>query len=225
VTRALTPLDWAALAWFFVCWFGYAIFADRWRKSASLMAATGQHRLVWMKRMLARDNRIFDSTLVQGIARSPSFFAQTTIFILAGLMAALGAKDRATDVLADVPFAAPSAAAVFEVKIALLMLIFVFAFFKFTWSMRQFNYLFVLIGAAPLAEDKSADVTGIAERAARMGDLAVNHFNVGIRAYYFGLATLAWFIQPWLFILASTWIVLVLWRREFRSHTLAVLRE
>lgn len=222
---ALTPLDWAALAWFFIAWFGYTAYADRWQKPTSLMAATGARRLQWMQRMLERDNRIVDSTLVASISRSPSFFAQTTIFILAGLMAALGAKDRAADVLAEVPFAAATPAVVWEAKIALLMLIFIFAFFKFTWSMRQFNYLLVLVGAAPLAGDAAADRAGIAERAARMGDLAVNHFNVGIRAYYFGLAALGWFIQPWLFIAASTWVVLVLWRREFRSHTLAVLRE
>ncbi len=222
---ALTTLDWIGLAWFFLAWFGYAAFADRWRRPTSLMHATGQHRLHWMQRMLERDNRIVDSTLVATIARSPSFFAQTTIFILAGLMAMLGSKDGASSVLADVPFAAPTSSAVWDLKVGLLMLIFVFAFFKFTWSMRQFNYLLVLVGASPLAGDREADRSGIAERAARMGDLAVNHFNVGIRAYYFGLATLAWFIQPWLFMIASTWVVLVLWRREFRSHTLAVLRE
>ena len=60
---------------------------------------------------------------------------------------------------------------------------------------------------------------------ARMGDLAVNNFNLGIRAYYFGLAALAWFVQPWMFIVASAWVVLVLWRREFKSRTLAALEQ
>ena len=105
-------------------------------------------------------------------------------------------------------------------------MIFVFAFFKFTWSLRQFNYLLVLIGAAPLFDRIAAgDGAAAARRAARMSDLAVNHFNVGIRAYYFGLAALAWFIHPLLFMAASAWVVLVLWRREFRSNTLAALKD
>jgi len=38
-----------------------------------------------------------------------------------------------------------------------------------------------------------------------------------------GLATLAWFVQPELFAVASIWVVLVLYRREFRSITLRTL--
>ena len=31
----------------------------------------------------------------------------------------------------------------------LLAVIFIFAYFKFTWSLRQFNFVSILIGAAP----------------------------------------------------------------------------
>ena len=29
-------------------------------------------------------------------------------------------------------------------------------------------------------------------------------FNRGLRAYFFGLAALAWFIRPWAFVLATS---------------------
>ena len=38
-------------------------------------------------------------------------------------------------------------------KVLLLVVVFVFAFFKLTWSLRQFNYVAILIGAAPPPED------------------------------------------------------------------------
>lgn len=219
-------LDVAALVWFVACAVGYAWFADYRRGSVGLMGATARHRLAWMERMLERESRIVDTTLVATMSNSVSFFAQTSIFILGGLIAMLGAQDRVREVLADVPFASASSIAQWEAKIALLIIIFVFAFFKFTWSLRQFNYLVVLIGAAPLNTRIGArEAAEHARRAARMSDLAVNHFNVGIRAYYFGLAALAWFVNPWLMIAASAWTVLVLWRREFRSNTLAALKD
>jgi uncharacterized membrane protein len=219
-------VDLAAFAWFVLCALGYKLFADHWRAAVGLMGATARHRLAWMERMLERDNRIVDTTLVATMSNSVSFFAQTSIFILGGLIAVLGAQDRVREVIADVPFVATSSGILWEGKIALLIVIFVFAFFKFTWSLRQFNYLVVLIGAAPLFDRITAAETGpVARRAARMSDLAVNHFNVGIRAYYFGLAALAWFINAWLFMAASAWVVLVLWRREFRSNTLAALKD
>ena len=39
------------------------------------------------------------------------------------------------------------------------------------------------------------------------------------------LATLTWFIQPWVFGVVCVWVVLVLYRREFRSVTLRALTE
>lgn len=221
-----TAADIVAVAWFLICWIGYTVFADHKRASHGLMGAVARHRKAWMERMLERENRVMDTTLVGTMSNSVAFFAQTSIFILAGLIAILGAQERAREVIATLPLAVANAALLWDAKIALLIVIFVFAFFKFTWSLRQFNYLLLLIGAVPLS-DKLGKAEGIpfACRAARMGDLAVNHFNVGIRAYYFGLAALAWFVNPWLFMAATAWVVLVLWRREFRSNTLSALKD
>ena len=38
------------------------------------------------------------------------------------------------------------------------------------------------------------------------------------------MAALCWFVHPALFVAATAWVVLVLYRREFRSRTRDVLR-
>ncbi len=214
-----------ALAWFAVCWLGYALYADYWQADHGLMGATARHRRRWMAQMIRRENRITDASVLAVQSRSASFFAQTTVFILGGLVALLGAHEKAADVVAEMPFAVKTATAGWEIKIGLLAIIFIYSFFKFTWSIRQFNYVALLIGAAvPLDADPAA-CTDSADRAARMSDIAANHFNEGVRAYYFGLAALAWFVNPWGFMIASAWVVAVLWRREFASRTLATLKD
>ena len=97
----------------------------------------------------------------------------------------------------------------------------VYAFFKFTWSIRQFNYVAVLVGAMPtgLSETNIQYARRTAELTTRAGD----HFNRAMRAYYFGAAVLTWFIRPGFFILATIIVVLVLYRREFRSKVLSTL--
>jgi uncharacterized membrane protein len=60
-------------------------------------------------------------------------------------------------------------------------------------------------------------------RAARVISMAANQFNFGLRAYYFGMTMLAWFVSPWLFMLMSSGVVLVLYRREFHSDVLQVM--
>ena len=54
---------------------------------------------------------------------------------------------------------------------------------------------------------------------------AARHFNNGLRAYYFGLAALAWFIHPLLLMMATFWVIFVIYRREFRSSTLLAFHD
>ena len=215
-----------ALACFLVAWLGYTRYADTHARGRSLMHAANLHRRAWMATMLLRDNRIVDSTVVATLSRSVLFFAQTSIFIIAGLLATFGAAERISALLLEMPFVAPGTLRELHLKLALLTAIFIYAFFKFTWSMRLFNYLSVLIGAMPLpGAVASAETDPLAERGARLGELAVDHFNRGIRGYYFGLAVLPWFADPVLLVIATLWVVVVLWRREFRSNTLAAMGE
>lgn len=217
-------LDIAAFIWCLVCWIGYTQFADHshWR-SESAMAAMDAYRTRWMKRMIERAPRIEDIQIIGNLMRSVSFFASTAIFVLAGLVAVLGAADRAHEVISGLPFTVRTTPGMWQLKVLFLIVIFVYAFFKFTWSLRQFNYLSIMVGGAPAPGDDNPDDADYADRAARVSVTAATHFNRGIRAYYFGLATLSWFVHPWLFISLSAWVVLVLYRREFRSRILRAL--
>ncbi len=217
--------DYIALAWLFVCWGGYTAFADRPnRDTPNLVEALHRYRLRWMERMLEREMRTGDVNILASMISSNALFASTTIFILAGLMTLLGGFGAAREAVSELSFAVQVSPELWEMKGLVLLLIFVYAFFKFVWSMRQFNFALVLIGAAPMREDVTApDRPRFAERTARLITRGVNTQNRGLRAYYFGLATLTWFIQPWAFAVACIWVVLVLYRREFRSVTLRAL--
>ncbi len=218
-------MDLAAVIWFFACWIGYTIVADHLsRDDDNVVAIQHRYRRHWMDLMLLRDMRMGDVQIVATIIRSASLFASTSLFIMAGLVTILGALDKAREVASGLTFAIDASRELWEIKVLLMILIFVYAFFKFAWAMRQNNIALVVIGAAPLpGVDDGIDHDDYAERAARVLTRSVNTFNRGQRAYYFGLAALSWFIQPWCFAVASIWVVLVLYRREFRSVVLRAL--
>lgn len=220
---AIAPADLIAPAWFLVCWYGYNLLADREHGRPSLQRSMHAYRQVWMARMLERDNRIVDSQIIGNLMNSASFFASTTVLILAGLMAVLGARPAAMAVLSELPFAVDPSPLLWDLKVLLLIVLFVYAFFKFTWAFRQYTYCLVLLGSIPLPDRITDDSRRIAERTATIATSTARHFNRGTRAYYFGLGALAWFVHPWLFALATVWVVLVLYRREFRSRLLATL--
>jgi uncharacterized membrane protein len=66
--------------------------------------------------------------------------------------------------------------------------------------------------------------THLAEPSSRVLTLAVINFNGGLRAYYFALAVLSWFVHPLMFIGVSAGVALILIRRQLRSRTLYAIR-
>ena len=164
-----------------------------------------------------------DAAIISSIMRSMSFFASTSILILTGLVAAFGATEQMLALLTELPYAVPGSRAQLHLKLMVLIAIFVYAFFKFTWSIRQYNYTSILIAAAPLKEESGFDRLEYAQRAARVAARGTEHYNQGIRAYYFGMAMLSGFLHPLALMVASTWVMLVMFRREFHSHTLREL--
>jgi uncharacterized membrane protein len=53
--------------------------------------------------------------------------------------------------------------------------------------------------------------------------MAAREMNRGLRAYYFSIAALSWFVSPLLFMISTGIIVVVLYRREFHSEIVYIL--
>jgi uncharacterized membrane protein len=217
-------IDGIALFLFFVLWVGYARY-HRWKgmRVPSLMGTMHAYRHDWMTCVLQREQRIVDASLLANLANSATFFASTTLLILGALLAMLGTKEKVASVVADLPFATRATEELWEFKIVLLLLIFIYAFFLFTWSLRQFNFASILVGAAPGPGASVEEAGRFVQRAGRLLSLAGDSFNNGLRAYYFALAALMWFVHAWLMIAATAIVVFILYWREFRSDTLSAL--
>ncbi|OYU97832.1 MAG: hypothetical protein CFE45_18890, partial [Burkholderiales bacterium PBB5] len=199
VLQVLPLADWAALALFFTAWVGYATWARRRAAhKPSILATTNRWRRLWMLQTTHRENRIVDSAVAQSLAASPSFFASTSILIIGGLLAALGATEKTTELVRELPFAARTSALVFDLKLVLLLAIFIHAFFRFTWSIRQYSFGAIMVGAAPDARLYATDGQreAFADRAGRVMGLAAETFNDGLRAYYMAFAAVSWFFSP-----------------------------
>lgn len=219
-----SPHDYIALALFFVLWAGYGRFSENiFARRTNLVTAMSSRRLGWMEQMLSRDNRIVDIQILRSLGGSASFFASTSILVLAGLIAILGATDKAIELLRDFPFSTAVSRELWEIKILTLIVIFIYAFFKFGWAMRQLNYCSIMVGAIGPADQITNTDRERARNAAMVATIASTHTNRGIRAYYFGLALLAWHIHPFALIGSGIMVVMVLYRREFHSRTLRLL--
>ncbi|WP_431857735.1 DUF599 domain-containing protein [Azospirillum sp.] len=219
-----TPLDLIAFVWLLGAWTAFTLVQDYLLEGR---VAVNQHltliRSVWMERMLERDNRIMDSQLVGHTMNSCTFFASTTMLVLAGLVGSFGAIERVHEIMGGLSFTVRTSRELLELKVLVLMGIFVFGFFKFTWALRQYNYCCALLGSAPLPPVPEAERKTMARNIAAAMTLAVKAFNGGLRSYYFALAALAWFIHPGVLIAATAFVLVVLIRRQAFSRTERVI--
>ncbi len=225
--QAFPWIDVAAVLWFIALWVGYTLFAKRKARTVSCLSfELRRKRTDWMRQMLTRDNKMADVALISTLERNVSFFASSSMLILAGLLTAIASSDKIAQVLMQVMPWLDHVDGLMQFKLLFLGLIYVFTFFQFTWSLRQYGFGGVLIGAAPEGRDlPEAELQLYANRAAKVIDQAAHSFNYGLRAIYFSLAALAWFINVWLFMLATVIVLLVMKHREFHSKALKALQE
>lgn len=220
------PLDIAALAYFGLAVFLYRVISARWaRAGGGLLGAIQEHRVNWMLNMAKREQRMLDAILLGSLSQGNAFFASTSAIAVGGLAATLGSGEKLQAMLAHLPYVSATTPAILEAKQLLIMGIFIYAFFKFAWAFRISHYASIMIGATPNYDSPDSEAcTRHAKRAAGLIGLAAEHTNSGMRSFYYAIATIAWFFHPLLFMLATTWVILILARRDFFSRTLHLIR-
>jgi uncharacterized membrane protein len=221
----LTLLDICAFICFITSWTGYTWFARIKAKNTNCIArCLHQHRIHWMNELMTRDIRVGEAALLANLERNIAFFASTTLLVLAGVLTLFAQVERLEAVISTIPFADFPNHAAIQLKLGVLAFIFILSFFQFTWSMRQYGFLNVMIGAAPY--DKSGEnknLQAYAKQMAIVQDQAAHSYNYGLRSYYFSIAAMCWFYHPALFIFVSIFVVYTLFIREFRSRAVKAI--
>jgi uncharacterized membrane protein len=225
VILGFTPLDLIAAGCFVAAWMGYGLIVERTGlKARTLNARMDAYRHEWMVRMIERENRIVDTTIMASLQNGTAFFASTSLIAIGGSLSLLRSTDEVIQIFAALPFATQTARAAWEIKVIGLAVIFAYAFFKFSWAYRIMNYAAILIGTAPISRDRTdPEAIAAAQRAARMNTVAGRHFNRGQRAFFFALGYLGWFVSPTVFMISTLAILLVMARRQLASDSLSAL--
>ncbi|QPC87634.1 DUF599 family protein [Mesorhizobium sp. NBSH29] len=217
----LSAKDFAALVFFLAVWVFFARAASRKLFGrVSLTTAMNAQREAWMRAMAERELRMVDTAIMSGLQQGTAFFASSCIFAIGGCFALLGATGEVLAVLSDLPYIGSPSRVLFETKVLGLVTLLAYAFFKFGWSYRLFNYCSILIGAVPQAhigEAITPEIKAAVARAGQMNILAGKHFNSGLRGIFFSLGYLGWFVNAGVFALTTLILLAVLIRRQFFS--------
>lgn len=216
--------DWLALGWFLSNVALYSFLVD-WGPTRvyTLTARMGIERRRWLEEMARRETRIMDVNIGSGLQNGTAFFASSSLLAI-GAAFTLLTTDLDFDALI-VSMGLPHSDAPWEPKALMLMGVYGYAFFKFGWAHRLFNYCSILLGAVPPfdAQDRAERRLAL-EKAIRMNIIAGAQFTRGLRAIFMSVPLLLWFAGP-LFLAASiTLVSAVLLHRQFNSPPLKCLQ-
>ena len=212
-------LDYIALFWFVGAWSMYALALDRTPYSRrALNRRMNDYREAWMKQMLRREMRMIDGQVMASLQNGTAFFASSSLIALGGALALFHSGADIVQLVGALPFGVVPSKLQWEAKTLGLAVILVYAFFKFAWSYRLFNYVAIMLGGAPPASEKDKpEAQEYVHIAAQVLADAGRQFNRGQRALFFALGYLGWFIGPLPFIVITAAVVVVMWRRQFAS--------
>ncbi len=212
-------VDILAVSFFVLEWTVYAVTLEHTAYGRdSLSARMHTYREIWIRHLLDREARMVDMQVMASLQNGTAFFASTSLLAVGGALALLRSTNEALAVFTALPIHITPSPALWEIKCAGLVLIFIYAFFKFAWSYRLFNYVAILLGAMPPARDRDTpEAEAHVIRTTRVFEAAGRHFNRGQRAFFFALGYLGWFVSPWVLFVSTAAVVIVTWRRQFAS--------
>ena len=197
-----------------VCWFTYNYgvpLLERRRPSLSVIMSMQRRR--WVANAVKRESPM-DAILSGNLMGSVSFLASTSVLLVLAIFTAFGNLNALMETLASIGIRPDYSISDVQIHLFVMLTVFVLSFFAFTLALRQFNHFCIMIGAIDHSgHTLPAEIDAIAQ----LNSLAAKNFNNGIRAYYFSVATVAWFASEWLAIIASLLTVGFLIHREFFS--------
>lgn len=203
-------------------WIGWRIENPR-SGHPSVAVLMEDFRRVWMRQMITRQPRVFDSQLIGQLRQGATFFASTSMLAIGGGLALVGNTDRLAGVARELALGA-APAFVWELKILVILLFLSNSFLKYVWAHRLFGYCAVVMAAVP--NEPGHPLAAVrATQAAELSITGARSFNRAMRSTYFALAAVAWLAGS-LFLLAATAITLaMLYRREFASRSRQILQQ
>ncbi|MCF8506355.1 MAG: DUF599 family protein [Caulobacter sp.] len=208
--------DIAALAFFALCWLFYEQLLRMLSRESVLNTDMTIVRAAWMRQMAKRESRFMDGQLLGHALNSASFFASSNLLLIAAAAGVLFGGERSFASLSSLELIQTSSRMLFELQLAVILIVLARGLLAFIWSIRQMNYCLTIFGATPEGEGADeADLAAFGEAGGEVLNQSLSAFNAGVRGYYFALAAAAWMFGPIAMTLATLGAVsLLVWRQR-----------
>jgi uncharacterized membrane protein len=174
---------------------------------ATSYGITAKLRLSWVKMIMDGRRDILAVQTLRNWIMAASFLASTSILISLGTINLLFRGETVSPVFHAINFFGSRHEALWLVKVIILVIIFFFAFFNFTLTIRYYNHVNFMINISP-EQENLVSVDAVA-KALNMGTM---HYTLGMRSYYFAVPFTLWLFSPSLMLAGTLMITLFLYK-------------
>lgn len=172
-----------------------------------------RQRLRWVQNAVKRDTPI-DGILTGNIMSAVSFFASTSVLLILAMFAVIGQLNELLPTMRSLSWGEIYSDFDYQIHFVVMLVMTVMAFLSFTLSLRHFNHFCILLGAA----DHSVNADPAEVKAmTNLNTQGARHFNSGIRAYYFSIANVGWFLSTTVGIIMGVGTIAFIIYREYFS--------
>ena len=164
-------------------------------------------RTFWVETVMEQKRDILAVQTLRNWVMASSFLASTSILIGLGMLSYIFQHKSISELPFSYDLIMDSLKNFDILKILLLFMIFSFAFFNFTLSIRYYNHVNFMINV-PLDRDEMITVGYVTTTL----NLGMIHYTLGMRAYYLSGPFFLWLFGPiWMF-LGSILLLIVLYK-------------
>jgi uncharacterized membrane protein len=136
-----------------------------------------------------------------------TFLASTSVILIMGAMSLSGQADKLDSSWHALNVLGAKHAALWQIKLLLILIDLFFAFFCFSMSVRLFNHVGYMINVPPTMNKRIISPAHVAAHLNQAG----HFFTIGMRSYHFLMPLVFWLFGPHFMLGGSVGLILVLY--------------
>lgn len=178
----------------------------------SIHGVNALSRRLWVEHVM-RSNSAKDIMAVQTLRNfimAPSLMASTAALLIIGTLTLSGQAENISHSWHVLSIGGSHATELWILKVMLLLVDFIVAFFAFAMSVRLANHVLFMVNVPEHGSHHTLSPRAVAHRLNRAG----NMFAIGMRAFFFAIPLVFWLFGPYFLLISSVGLVLALYRLD-----------
>lgn len=168
-------------------------------------------RKLWVENIMRNQSKdVMAVQTLRNFIMAPSLMASTAALLIIGTLTLSGQAENIAHSWHSLSVGGSHSTELWILKVMLLLVDFIVAFFAFAMSVRLANHVLFMVNVPEHDAHHNLSSSAVARRLHRAGAM----FAIGMRAFFFAVPLVFWLFGPYFLVLSSIGLVMALYRLD-----------